>query len=179
MRWARAVGAVLVLVVACSIETSVSSTEPDVDGAVTDTGTALTDAPNTMDVRAHDGATPPPDAPMPLDGRTPGDDGGTDRDAGGRDAGGRDGGPRPSCDDLYGRTNGYLLCEQRDRECMFFAELDYASCDDACAAGTTPGTCTGNEGNAAETGPDRCTPSGGVFYCDVGYRDHICICSRP
>lgn len=158
-----AVALYAVLVVGCSVETS---------------GLLATGAPDGGDAREDVGLR---DARAVDSGDD--DSGSAARDSGLPDVGPADSAPpdagRPSCTDLYGGTNGYYLCEERDGECMFYARLEGLSCDEACAAGTVPGTCTGNEGNSSATGPDRCTPTGREFTCNDGYTDHICICSRP
>jgi len=175
----------LSFVVACSVDSS-ATLPPTVDSSASDAGAEA--APLDTSVSPEDSGDADADTGSPSGDSgardaDPADADPADPDAGEPDIGPPDVGPpdtgRPTCDELYGSTNGYFLCAERDDECEFFAVLERTSCDDACAAGAVAGTCTGNFGNSSATGPDRCLDSGGSFTCTADYTDHICVCSRP
>lgn len=113
-------------------------------------------------------------------------DGGRDagRDAGAPDTGPPDTGPPdtgppdagpPSCDSLYGAAPGYMLCEERARECELVSQLDgMRTCGTTCAA--LGGRCIDAYRNEVPFPP--CERQGPPIGCDQLHIDDICICSR-
>ncbi|HKE18876.1 MAG TPA: hypothetical protein VKB80_28570 [Kofleriaceae bacterium] len=97
-------------------------------------------------------AAPPPDAPPP------------------------DAPPPSACDQQYGRSPGYQLCEENDATCTFFVDSGQAaSCGQHCA--DFGGQCIDAVNNTEPPG-DVCVPSGDPLGCDAAMNNSlICICS--
>jgi hypothetical protein len=96
-------------------------------------------------------AAPPPDAPEP------------------------DAPPPSACDQQYGRSPGYQLCEETEATCAFFVETQTpASCGQHCA--DFGGFCI--DGVNDVPGGDVCAPGGDPVGCDAAMNNTlICICS--
>ncbi len=136
--------------------TSSSSGDPTL-GSATETGS--TTAPVTTGPAATSDATDP----------TTGDPSTT---TGGSSSSGT-GAPMGTCDELYGGTTDYMLCDEAEDSCRFNATIDMvASCDDVC--GAAEGTCLGAELNEK----DVCLSTGDTTCDDVTVNNLICICSR-
>lgn len=113
-----------------------------------------------------DANLPPVDAFVPIDMGMMEED----------DAGLADSGPLElrTCGDIYGEPQNFILCEESERECVFYAVLEGASCAEACAS--KGGGCI----ETFDNGPLLllCTPASEPLSCDTRRVDHICVCNR-
>ena len=164
----RVAGTALVFVLAgCSVNTLVAGADASAvvsaDGSTVD-ARALTDGRATEHVDSPAG-TEDAGWPSEPDGAT--DAGATVTDAGTPDAG------RPACDDLYGGSSTYALCEERGTECELF-EVIASTCGDFCSR--RGGSCVGGWTNLDDA-DSRCVRVDDIG-CDVSQNDTICICSR-
>lgn len=80
--------------------------------------------------------------------------------------------PAPSCDDQFGQTSDYLLCEERPETCRFVASGNDESCAQICTRFDS--TCdTGFDAS----GIDDCTAEI-EDGCDEPHDTMICVCTR-
>ncbi len=114
-------------------------------------------------------AAPPTDAAPPdPDAADPGDDA-APPDAAPPDA------PAPSaCDEQYGKTPGYQLCEETPENCEFFVNTEImAACDAHCAA--FGGTCLAARNDVPD---DVCAEGGTDVGCESAANNSVvCTCS--
>jgi hypothetical protein len=82
-------------------------------------------------------------------------------------------GAKPSCDEQYGDSPDYLLCEETPESCSFNATIaNTISCNDVCSMGG--GTCI--EAHLNEE--DLCLSTGPAACDQNDFNDGICVCSR-
>ncbi len=107
-------------------------------------------------------ASPGDDAAAPTDDAAP-------PDAAPPDA------PLPTaCDEQYGKTPGYQLCEETPETCEFFVNTEIAAaCSAHCAA--FGGTCVDGRNDVPE---DVCSDGGEPLGCDAAMNNTlVCTCS--
>jgi hypothetical protein len=83
--------------------------------------------------------------------------------------------PLPSaCDEQYGKTPGYQLCEETPDSCEFFVNTEIpAACSAHCAA--FGGTCLAGRNDVPE---DVCSEGGEDLGCDAAKNNTlVCTCS--
>ena len=80
----------------------------------------------------------------------------------------------PDCNELFGKTPGYMLCAETASSCSFNAFKDKSSsCSDVCA--TAGRKCLGVRNNSTSA---PCTAKTEGSCAESNHIDDICICSR-
>jgi hypothetical protein len=178
-----------VLAIGCTFSSYVDPQGGGTDGGSTsappDTGSGVASTPpgTTAATDANDTADPPGTDDDPTTGSPPGTGDTstgdppvveTDADSGSSSSSGSV--APPSCDDVFGKAPGYVLCEETDTTCNF-AALTMGTCAQMCAA--YGGTCLEAFDNVGSGGVECVPVRLSTDTCDTSRQTEICVCDKP
>lgn len=144
-----------------SLATSDASTSVDIDTTATTAGTTLEVTPGTSTGDATDASSSGTST-----GEVPGSSSG-DATSSTSDP------PAPTCDELFGAANSYLLCAEDETSCTFALDANGASCNMIC--NSFGHACIGGIDNPPGI---RCTNKGPLDCNDAEIASTICICAK-